>query len=249
MSHCQMPRRKDHTWKLKDTRFSRIDVCFDQQQWCPSSNEKFTKNAIVLVLGFAGSWCARPFPLYPIRYPSFTPVEGYDFTVVELLALTSPHSFRPIKTWLTDPCLQPLDQSKASVPATEKCQHSSPPLKALLRNVFLFPHLSLPWQTAINWSLTWLPFCQTEPSLSTQSPKWARDLPGHVIPHVPSAWLPSGTAPHSRPHQPYVSFFTYSHFPFGSLRCPGSSWDNQELPGCVKIIHAVEKTEDKHVSM
>lgn len=48
-----------------------------------------------------------------------------------------------------------------------------------------FP-FSLPWQAVINWSLIWLPFCQTDPSLSTLSPMWARDIPGHVILYVPS---------------------------------------------------------------
>lgn len=64
----------------------------------------------------------------------------------------------------------------------------------------------------INWSLIWLPFCQTEPSLSTQSPKWARDLPGHVIPHVPSAWnSPPLTAQWCNPtQQEHVSLMSHS---------------------------------------
>lgn len=73
-----------------------------------------------------------------------------------------------------------------------------------------FP-FSLPWQTVINWSLIWLSFCQTEPSLSTQSPKWARDLPGHVILHVPSAWnSPPLTAQRSNPtQQEHVSHMSH----------------------------------------
>lgn len=40
------------------------------------------------------------------------------------------------------------------------------------------------------------------PSLSTLSPNWARDLPGHVILHVPSAWnSPPSTAQLCSPKQ------------------------------------------------
>lgn len=56
--------------------------------------------------------------------------------------------------------------------------------------LFLFP---LPWQSVMNWSLIWLSHCWTQSALSTQSPLWARDLPGCVIPHVPSVLSPPPT--------------------------------------------------------
>ena len=87
-------------------------------------------------------------------------------------------------------------------------------LKGLLGNVFLLPifPFSLPWQTVINWSLIWLPFCQTEPPLSTPCPMWARDLPGNVIPHVPSVWnSPHLTAQRCNPaQQEHVSHMSLS---------------------------------------
>lgn len=87
-------------------------------------------------------------------------------------------------------------------------------LKACWETFSFFPSFpfSLPWQTVMNWSLIWLPLCQTEPSLSILSPMWARDLPGHVILHVPSVWnSPPLTAQRSNPaQQEHVSHMSHS---------------------------------------
>lgn len=87
-------------------------------------------------------------------------------------------------------------------------------LKACWETFSFFPSFpfSLPWQTVMNRSLILLSLCQTEPSLSTQSPMWARDLPGHVILHVPSVWnSPPLTAWRSNPaQQEHVSHMSHS---------------------------------------
>lgn len=69
-------------------------------------------------------------------------------------------------------------------------------LKTFLGNP-CFSFSPLPWQSVMNWSLIWLSDCQTQSSLSGQSPMWARDLPECVStppPHtqthtIPKQWL------------------------------------------------------------
>ena len=124
-------------------------------------------------------------------------------------------------------------------------------LKGLLGNLFPSSHLFLFPSPVINMAVT-LPnrafFVNSESHVSKRSSRACHSSCPLCLklPTLDRSAVQPRTAGVC---QPYVSFVTFSHFSLGCLQCPLSSWDNQGLPGCVKIIYAAEKAEDEHVSM
>lgn len=175
---------------------------------------------------------------------------GSFFTLVETLTfdltltgptLTSPHSSCPIKAWLTDLSVSPLDQSNVPVSSQQE-DVSIPPLswqevsllKGLLGNVFLlpifssFPPLTNSDELLINMAATLpnRPFFVNLPShvSETSSRLCHSSRPLRLKLPTLDRWA---VQPHTAGAcQPHVSFFTCSHL------SPG--WVNQDLPVCGK---------------